>query len=214
MTDTTVDPTQPAPTAPADAEPTGPIVARAGSYYRRMRYIMVTLMVGVGCWFLYDGFVGWPRQNARYDEIVRRQMAAPENSPDRAAASAELKKHGARREDHELLTQKIIGFGLPVASVAYLLFILHRSRGEVRFDNDVIHAPGHPPIPLTAITDIDKRLWDRKGIARISYEADGKSGVLTLDDFIYDQKPIDRIYDKVIAYAKAQSAETNPAAEA
>jgi hypothetical protein len=64
----------------------------------------------------------------------------------------------------------------------------------------VITAPGHPPIPFSAIRELDKRQWDRKGIAIVKYEVDGKTGSLTLDDFVYEQDPTDKIYDRVLAY--------------
>ena len=35
-------------------------------YYRRMG-LMVLLLVGCGCWFLWDGMVGWPKGNQKAD---------------------------------------------------------------------------------------------------------------------------------------------------
>ena len=44
------------------AEPTdaGPIVAKAGRYYRVARYLMTLLLMAYGAWSIYDGFYSWP----------------------------------------------------------------------------------------------------------------------------------------------------------
>jgi hypothetical protein len=55
-------------------------------------------------------------------------------------------------------------------------------------------------VPLSAIRRIDKRLWDRKGIAFIDYDLDGSGGAggrLKLDDFVYERKPTDEIYERI-----------------
>lgn len=162
---------------PVDA----PIVARAGRYYRNMRYLMAVMMVGVGCYFLYDGYIGWPTENA--------------------AKAAEGSK--IPHDEFQILFQKVIGFTLLPAAAVLLMVFLHRSRGEYRLAGETLRVPGHPAIGLGAIRKIDKRLWKRKGIAYLEYEVPGSSGRgrLKLDDFIYDQKPIDRIFECVEAYA-------------
>lgn len=39
---------------------TGPIVAKAGRYYRVARYLMTLLLIAYGAWSIYDGFYSWP----------------------------------------------------------------------------------------------------------------------------------------------------------
>ena len=185
---------------PDSATPAGPVVARYGAYYRNMRYIMVTLIVAFGVWFGYDGFYGYPEHNRKYDEIAARQQAAIDANDDtaRATAAEELRKHGARKTDTDIALQKILCFVLPPLGLLYLGFILYRSRGEYRLADGVLHAPGHPPVPLSEITGIDDALWDRKGISVITYAAPGgATGRITLDDFIYEAKPIREIHKAV-----------------
>ena len=55
---------------------TGDIVARAGRYYRNTRYIMFALLLGMGGWFLYDGFIGWPNENAKIAQLNAAEQAA------------------------------------------------------------------------------------------------------------------------------------------
>lgn len=185
---------------PDSATPAGPVVARFGAYYRNMRYIMVTLIVAFGVWFGYDGFYGYPEHNRKYDEIEARQQAAERAGDDtgRATAAEELRKHGARKTNTDIALQKILCFVLPPLGLLYLGYILYRSRGEYRLVDGVLHAPGHAPVPLSQVTAMDDALWDRKGISVISYaSAGGATGHITLDDFIYEAKPIREIHKAV-----------------
>ena len=170
-------------TPPAD---TGPIIARAGGYYRKARYLIVLAAIIGGAFFLYDGFVRYPRQN---EEARARNSDIP-------------------HKPFSLGMQRIIGIALPPLGIAMLIWTLYRSRGEYRFENETVHVPGHPPVPLEAIRRVDKSLWDRKGIARIGYElSDGTSGELTLDDFVYQRDPTDEIYKRIDAYVTAAAGE-------
>jgi len=160
------------------------IVARAGTYYRYTRYAFAALILGFGIAFLRDGFHRYPKHN----ELHRLHVQNPEKYPDDYAVHSET----------DIKFQKVLGIILPPAAVALLAWTLYRSRGTYRLAGDVLHVPGHPSVPLDAITQIDLSRWDRKGIARLSYELPtGEKNALTLDDFIYDRPPTDRILDAV-----------------
>jgi len=72
-------------------------------------------------------------------------------------------------------------------------------------EDDVLYAPGHPPVPLDAIREIDKTKWEKKGIVYLDYELEGaegtkgQSGTIVLDDFVYDQDPTDTIVKSIEA---------------
>jgi hypothetical protein len=184
---------------------TGPVVARAGSYYRRTRYIMFIVLFGFGVYAIYDGFKGYPEHNRKFDEInAKIDQATKENrETDAAALKEELRKHGDKQSEFNVLFNKIVGIALPPLSLLMIGWVLHRSRGEIRLENETLHVPGHPPVPFSAITALDQRLWDRKGIAQVEYALpEGARGKFTLDDFIYDRPPIDAMYEAIVAYVK------------
>jgi len=163
----------------AAAANTGDVVARAGSYYRWTRYIMVLVLIGYGLWSIRDGFFRYPRENA------------------------EAKAQGKEVLPHQGLDipfNRTFGVILPPLGLAYLIYILRKSRGEYRLSGQTLHAPGHSPIPFDSITALDERLWDRKGIAHIDYEFSGRRGRVTLDDFVYERDAIDRIYETIRQY--------------
>ena len=193
-----------------------PFVAHAGKTYRRYRYVMFVLMVGFGCWFLIDGFVRWPAQNEAYrkmESIIQTLEVTSRDNPEKRQhlddLLAEQKRLPKPHNPFDLKLQRILGFGLPPLATCILILWLRRSRGEYRLENDTLHVPGYPPIPLVTIDSLDKTAWDRKGIAFATYRLpNGKTGTVRLDDFIYEAYPIRDmvkcIEESIIARAQAQ----------
>ena len=184
---TEADPTDADPTLDESGgaqSPARPIVAGAGGEHRVKRYLLAVLMAGVGVWFVYDGFVGWPRANA---EAVRKQPGIdPEKVP---------------HPGWDVPINRMIGLTLVPLAGGILWWAWYASRGTVSLDEaDVLRVPGHPPVPLSAVTAVDRSRWDRKGIALVRYALpDGTAGRLKLDDFLYQRQPTDDIYDAVMA---------------
>lgn len=180
----------------------GDIVARAGRYYRNTRYIMAVLLIGMGGWFAYDGWVAWPEGNRKIAEL-RTQLTAAQDAKDDAKAgqlSEELKDY-TYHNDAAILLQKILAFTLPPLGLGLLAWALHNSRGEYRLSGQTLSVPGHPPITLDQVRAIDRTLWDRKGIAYIEYDAPPHPpGKLRLDDFVYERGPTDRIFQRIEAH--------------
>ena len=178
----------------------GDIVARAGRYYRNTRYIMALMLFGFAAYFAYDGWIGWPKHNREIAEVKRQIDAAERAGDNEAAAAARVKLGGMSKErsDNDILLQKVLAFGLPPLGLALLAWMLYKSRGEYRLSGNTLHVPGHPPVAFEHIQRIDKRLWDRKGIAYFDYDVPGRgSGRIKLDDFVYDRPPTDAIYERI-----------------
>lgn len=188
------------------AESTGPIVAKAGRYYRNARYLMTLGLLIMGGFFLYDGYVRYPANNKKIEDV----SAAIDQEKQGSAKWVELdqlrQKLGTPKTGTDLALQKVLGYALPVAALAYLLYFLNKSRGEIRLENDRLTVPGHPTVALSDIQSVDSSLWKKKGIAYVNYTAGGQSGKITLDDFVYQQKPVDTIYDRILA-AKSPAAD-------
>ncbi len=173
-----------------ETPPPADIVAKAGTYYRNARYIICALALGLGLYFAYDGWIGYPNEQAKFDRMTDKEQ------------SVAYRPHTAT----DIRIQKRLSVGLiPLAFIA-LAFFLYRSRGEYRLSGTTLYVPGHPPVPFDAIVGIDKSNWERKGIVHIDYQLDDASPTarLTLDDFIYDQFPTDKIIDALTAWLKAE----------
>jgi hypothetical protein len=102
----------------------------------------------------------------------------------------------------DLFLQKALGFALPPLAILFLIWSLYNSRGTYRLEDQTLSVPGHPPIGLDRIRRIDRKLWDRKGIVYLDYERpDGNgTGRIKLDDFVYDRKPTDLIFERIEAH--------------
>ena len=113
-------------TTSADAptlETPGEIVARAGSYYRRARYIMAVLCFAAAAWFAYDGWVKYPAQQAEYDRLVANRQTPSYTKP----------------KDMDVQLQKLLALTLPWAGLAIIAWLLYRSRGSYRLAGDTLH---------------------------------------------------------------------------
>lgn len=175
--------TAPASAPPGAAEET---VARAGTYYRSTRYIFSAVLIGMGCWFAYDGFVTYPRDNELHRLHVQEPALYPADAP--------------THKPKDIALQKGLAVLLPAVAVALLAWTFYNSRGTYRFDGHTLHVPGHPPVELQYVTQIDKSQWDRKGIAYLTYALPtGATGRARLDDFVYDRHSTDRILERVEA---------------
>jgi hypothetical protein len=184
----------------------GPVIARAGRYYRVARYLMTLLLIGYGCWSIYDGFVSWPNW----------PITHPDEKP---------------KTDTDIMLNKVLGVVLPPMGLFILFWALFNSRGEYRLEDGVVYVPGHPPIPLDNIHSINRELWDRKGIAYVEYEltnapasrpkgagptvgpvkyegvSQAQRSTFKLDDFVYDREATDKIF-KTIEEALLKAAAT------
>jgi hypothetical protein len=159
--------------------PGGPIVARAGKYYRRTRIVMVLVLLAYGGWSIYDGFINWPNWPVTH----------PNEKP---------------KSVMDINFNKALGVSLPPLALILLFRALVLSRGEYRLEDDVVYIPGHPPVPLEKIQMVHRDKWDAKGIADIDYDlSDARTGqagdrdTFRLDDFVYEREGTDEIFKEI-----------------
>jgi hypothetical protein len=169
----------------------GEVVARAARYYRMTRYFMVVMLFGYGIYSIYDGFYRYPKENEEARKAGKDMLPHP---------------------GLDVPFNQTFGVILPPLAIFMLFYCLHKSRGEIRFDGNTLSAPGHPPVPLENIAAMDQRLWDRKGIAYVEYDLGERKGKITLDDFIYEREPIDKIHDAIVKYMAPEDVQSGAAA--
>ena len=190
-----------APPEPAAADQ-GELVARPDKRYRRKHLIMAVALILAGGWFAYDGWIGWPEQNRLADETTVKfeaaQRATPRDEKEVERLAAELKKY-EKHNDAAILLQKFLAFACPAFGIFWGAWTLRDTRGAYRMTGTTLHVPGHPPVSVDDVRRIDKRKWDKKGIAYLHYEAGTPptAGVLKLDDFAYERKPTDEMLERI-----------------
>src|SRR5207253_5335177 len=112
--------------------------------------------------------------------------------------SIELRKY-EKHNDASILIQKILAFTLPGFGLFWGIWTIKDTRGRYRLAGDTLHVPGHPPVAFNNIRRIDKRKWDRKGVAYLHYEhgSPPSQHVLKLDDFSYERQATDDILHRI-----------------
>ena len=167
----------------------GDIVAKPSGWYRAKWALVGVMALAYGWWSLYDGFVKWERENQQAIQgAIDQGKPPPEKLPHNQLG---------------IQLNRLLGIVLQPAGCFLLFWAFYSSRGEYRLSGgSTLHAPGHPPVSLERIREIDKSKWDRKGIAYLTYEVPGPAAGtkrLKLDDYIYEREPTDRILERIEA---------------
>jgi hypothetical protein len=178
-------------TQPAAAPASGDVVARVDFQFRWRSWAFAILLLIVGLWSLNDGFVVYPRDNAKWEQMAGSVDRAPRPPHDQAG----------------VLFNQFAGILCTAISIPFLIWRERRSRGEYRLTGDTLRVPGHGPVMLNQIRGLDLVRWDRKGVAVVEYELPtGGKRTLKLCDMIYQREPTDRIVERIEAHLNALDA--------
>lgn len=181
--------------------------------WRRLAGLMV-LCLGMGAWFLYDGFYVYPLHGEAYGEYTRFEK---EGRLADWPAYARTKGYpdgtqGPPREHSQLdiLFQRAAGSLLtPIGLVLLFQFLASFHRYVASDTSGLSTGPGRH-VPYEAITSVNKRLWDRKGVAYIHYNHSGTKGHITLDDWKFDKRAIHQILRDVESRIRPEQIEGGP----
>lgn len=133
-----------------------------------IRHLAVTLlMAGMGCWFGYDGYVGYPSQTPR-----QLYMAAHENAEPESEAAAQKFYDSAIPRQKQFMA---IAFLAALAIGGHLFAV---SRLKVDFDGEGFTWKGHR-FAWADVKKVDDSQWEKKGISRVILEP----GTLVLDSW-------------------------------
>jgi len=142
------------------------------------------MVFGYGLWSARDGFIKWPEEN-RQHQLER----------DRGKPASEIE---ADYNQAGILINQVLGVLLPVVSLPVFVWLMYRSRGSYRLENNTLHLPGMEPIPLDRIQSLDKSKWDKKGVAVLEYQdATGVAQTATLRDMVYERRTTDLIVERI-----------------
>lgn len=157
------------------------------------------VLLGFSGWSYYDGKYAYPEQQKRADAYTELEAVEElERWPEVAAENGwEPYDPGERKSDADIQVQFYM---VGIAGIPGLLVLINvlRSLGKwIELDDKGLRSSRGVEVPLDAITKIDKKKWDKKGIAKLHYQADGSEKKFTLDDFIYERPTTDEILRQV-----------------
>lgn len=158
--------------------------------------LMDFMIYGSALRFLYDGYIAWPAEAARHqellalsEELVAAGEAADLKDPavERAWAryaterkwSEKLPRHRTRGD---LLGQRITGSIMLVGGLIFTAWVLWNHRRSIRAEGDLIIGASGERVTFDQIIETDRHKWNSKGIAYAIYEVNGRQKRLTLDD--------------------------------
>jgi hypothetical protein len=161
--------------------------AKVSREWKRRMIMIAGFLTLLGCWFFYDGFLGYPKKNEAY--TVYHQLKA-EQRLDEWPQIAQS-RGWAKRPPEKLYSpgdirgQFVLGGVSFVLAITALIWMFANRNSELRSDDEAVYAPNGRRVPFGAIIGINKRKWDSKGIAVLQYQINGKRGKLKLDDYKY-----------------------------
>ena len=219
-----------------------PAEARIASVWKKQKFFVSLMLIAFGAWFFFDGLVGYPRANKRYDKWKSFHLHLEEGKdkdqkaklvwndlPDEAGWNAVADQNNWKRNEwREFLAEhhqtanppedaydsgKIYGqyaFGSLTAGVGLIILIYWATqiRRVLRTDDEAVYTPAGTRVPFGAITGVGKKKWDSKGIAKVRYELDGKSGEFVVDDYKFEAEPTRKILAEIEEKLLAQTPQT------
>lgn len=170
---------------------------RDAKYYRRFWYMIIGATIFL-LLCLKDGFISYP---ARLEAQEAREAAFEEFKEERRTEKewiAHAEKNGwpigpPSHEEH-MDQGKINGqfYMAGVCGVIVLGLLIHilRSLGTwIEGDGKSITSSWGQTVPFDQVTQLDKKKWKNKGIAKVQYTDNGKKKTFVIDDFKFLREP-------------------------
>jgi len=145
---------------------------------------------------LYDGFVRYPNQRIRAEAFEKFKEEHHELDPKdivdnwkeyAAEQGWPPNDRGKFRTDIQINGQfQMASVLMPIGLFFLILLLLNRGRWIEVNDMTMTSSRGHQ-LELSQIVELNKKKWQKKGIATVHYESDGRKRKLVLDDCNYDR---------------------------
>ena len=172
-----------------------PAEARITSTWSRQKGFFALFLAGIGMWFLFDGFVGFPRSNERwlaYDQFKKENRTSEWPAFAKNKGWNEVPPHKLYKKlDIDL--QYFIGILSLLAGGWVFIYRAGQLRRVFKLDGDAVIIPGGKRVPLAFVTRVNRKKWEDKGLATVYFTLDGQKGKFILDDYKFDRDPIHEI---------------------
>ncbi len=165
-------------------------------------YGMRYLLLAGGClfaasWFAYDGFIGYPAKLAparSYDQLAELDGAEKQVQWKKIAAendwSTSPPEKTAKEIEDDIFGQYIWALmSLIVGTPALLYFLQTRGSWVERTETGLTSSWGQS-LDFSKVTQLDKKKWATKGIAKAWYQENGAPRRFAFDDFKYEREPL------------------------
>ena len=174
-----------------------PAEARVMKTWIQQKGLIPVFLLGFSLWFLWDGLIGWPRSNERWDAHEARKDQSGEWEKYAASRGWTTEVPHKRHETSDLVIQYIFAGTFGAIGIFSLIFWLRARKLTIRSDAEAVFTPSGKCVPYGSITQIDRRKWKSKGLATVFYSLDGAKGRFVLDDAKYEPTALDTILEDI-----------------
>ena len=186
-----------------------PAEARVTSIWKLQRLFVAVFFLGFAGFFFWDGKIGYPRSNERW--LAYQQHQAADRIPDWPADAAsrgwtaKVPEKFYRPED--IVMQYVCGIASGILGLIVLGYWAAQKDRILKTAEGTLFAPSGKRIPFDSIVGLGKKNWERKGLAIVRYEAEGRRGKCVLDDYKFEAEPTHTILAEIEEYLLAQNSE-------
>ena len=175
-----------------------PAEARVTRTWVQQKGLIPVFLLGCSLYFLWDGFVGWPRSNERWDAHESMKGTPAEWEKFCAERGWKIESPHRRYERSDIVGQYVFAGLTGVIGIFSLVYWLRVRRTVLRSDEAGVVTPSGARVPYGSITSVDQRKWKTKGLATVYYTLDGAKRRFVLDDAKYDPDGLDVILDDIV----------------
>ena len=174
------------------------------------RFLLIAIVcLGFGLYCLYDGFVAYPaeliRSTAFYD-LEKRGEGESDGISFASQWEALAAENGwsiDKPKKKPAIIQSDILWQYGMAAIAFMigfpvLFNFFKTRNSwLESDGHAVTTSWGQTMELAQVEMVDKKKWEKKGIAKVTYESNGQRAKMVIDDFKYEREPVGEILSQI-----------------
>ncbi len=174
---------------------------------------MATVGLVMAALFAYDGFIGYPAklQYAKAYESVASEVTSDVEQTKRWRELADSKgwpndvpEKKASEIENDIQGQYWFGIGSLLIGLTALYFLLTWRRQWVEATDDGLVTSWGERVKFSDVSQLNKKKWDGKGIAKATYADGNKQRTFVFDDFKFEREPLGKILRNLEATLKPE----------
>ncbi len=187
------------------------IRATADNKFNRRNLLISVVLLAVGAWSAYDGFIAFPKKLKIAEEYATLYDL---DKSERTIKWQEITAEKGWKREVPKAPQDVQGdilfnyllFGLCTILGLFFGFKFVRTRGSwLELENNQIRTSWGTSFDLNQIQRIDKIKWSKKGIAKVVYkDTQGLEKTFVIDDFKYERVSAGKILEAAEAGLKPE----------
>lgn len=165
--------------------------------------LLTAMLTGFSGWFLYDGYVAYPRDRRIAQEFAQykdqgKQKDWPAYALSQGWPDGSKGEPGRLHSDTDILVQQILGYALLPFGLLFLSNLIRLNGRWIEADDQGLVTSWGQRVSFAQVTEFDKSRWKSKGIAVVKYaEPSGKARRLVLDDWKYHRQATTQLVELV-----------------